>query len=423
MEIAYGINRKRGGLSVDITKLWDTITNQPVLQEFLVAIALVLLGLALYLITKYFVLRFLYYVFCQTKGKWDQTLYEQGVFTPIPQLIPAIILFQSVEFLPSIGDTVQKFISVWIYLILVIFVDKFLTGVLFIYNTYAISKKRPIKGYVQIVKMLLYIVAGILSISILIDQSPWFFLSGIGALTAVLMLVFRDTILSFIASIQLMSNDSVRVGDWLEMPKYEADGDVVEVALHSIKIRNWDNTITTIPTYKMIEDSFKNWRGMTESGGRRIRRSLLIDQTSICFCSDEMLAKFEKIHLLEDYVKQKKAERAADNFEHKVNMEIGVNGRRMTNLGTFRAYVYRYLQHHPKIHKDMTFLIRQLQPTSEGLPLEIYVFTTDVAWVSHENIQADIFDHLLAIISEFGLRVAQKPTGHDLMSLTRTFKD
>ena len=423
MEIAYGINRKRGGLSVDITKLWDTITNQPVLQEFLVAIALVLLGLALYLITKYFVLRFLYYVFCQTKGKWDQTLYEQGVFTPIPQLIPAIILFQSVEFLPSIGDTVQKFISVWIYLILVIFVDKFLTGVLFIYNTYAISKKRPIKGYVQIVKMLLYIVAGILSISILIDQSPWFFLSGIGALTAVLMLVFRDTILSFIASIQLMSNDSVRVGDWLEMPKYEADGDVVEVALHSIKIRNWDNTITTIPTYKMIEDSFKNWRGMTESGGRRIRRSLLIDQTSICFCSDEMLAKFEKIHLLEDYVKQKKAEIAADNLEHKVNMEIGVNGRRMTNLGTFRAYVYRYLQHHPKIHKDMTFLIRQLQPTSEGLPLEIYVFTTDVAWVSHENIQADIFDHLLAIISEFGLRVAQKPTGHDLMSLTRTFKD
>ena len=237
-------------------------------------------------------------------------------------------------------------------------------------------------------------------------------------MTAVLLLIFRDTILSFIASLQITSNDLVRVGDWIEVPKFGADGDVKDIALHTVKIQNWDKTITVIPTHKLIDETFKNWRGMAQSGGRRIKRSVLMDIESIKICDDALVERLKKIHLITDYVQDKLLELEKYNVEQQVDTSSPVNGRRMTNIGTFRAYVVAYLRQHKKIHRQMTFLVRQLPPGPNGLPLEIYVFTNDTAWANYEAIQADIFDHILAVVPEFDLRVFQNPTGRDFSSLS-----
>ncbi len=386
-------------------------------DELVFLLALFVFTIVFHLLLKRFFMGWLYKVFCHTKAEWDQILFEQGAFRNLPHLIPALVLYQGSTALPITGSVVGRIMSAWIALIIAAFIDRILTAGLYLYNTYPISNRRPIKGYIQVTKLILYVAAGVTAISLLVEQSPWLFLSGIGAMTAIVTLVFRDTILSFVASIQLMGNDLIRVGDWIEMSQYGADGDVEEIALHTVKVRNFDNTITTIPTYKLIEDSFRNWRGMIELGGRRIRRSILIDQTSVSFCDSAMIASFERIHVLKDYVCEKRDELAHFNQVHNIDTSVSVNGRRMTNLGTFRAYLEGYLRQHPKIRQDMTFLVRQLEPTPEGLPLEIYVFTTDTAWVKHEGVQADIFDHILAVLPEFGLRVAQNPTGNDLTSL------
>jgi miniconductance mechanosensitive channel len=259
--------------------------------------------------------------------------------------------------------------------------------------------------------------AGIFIVSILTDQSPWGILSVLGGFTVVLMLVFKDTILGFVASIQLSGHDMVRVGDWIEMPKYGADGDVIDVTIHTVKVRNWDKTITTIPTYGLVSDAFKNWRGMSESGGRRIKRSMHIDMSSIKFCTDEMLEHFEKFELLKEYLQQKKEELSTYNKEHNVDGSQLINGRRQTNIGVFRAYIVAYLKNNPKIHQAMTFLVRHLEPTPDGLPIQIYVFSNDQAWANYEAIQADIFDHLLAAAPEFDLRVFQNPTGYDFSKI------
>jgi miniconductance mechanosensitive channel len=231
------------------------------------------------------------------------------------------------------------------------------------------------------------------------------------------MLIFKDTILGFVASIQLSGHDMVRIGDWIEMPKYGADGDVIDVSIHTVKVRNWDKTITTIPTYSLVSDAFKNWRGMSESGGRRIKRALHIDLNSIKFCTDEMLERFKKFSLLRDYISSRQEEISRYNQEHKTDTSQLINGRRQTNIGVFRAYIIAYLKNHPKIHKNMTFLVRHLEPTEHGLPVQIYVFSNDQVWANYESIQADIFDHLLAAVPEFELRVFQNPTGHDFASL------
>ena len=246
-----------------------------------------------------------------------------------------------------------------------------------------------------------------------------YLLSGVGALTAVLMLVFKDTILSFVASIQINSNDLFKIGDWIEAPQFGADGDVIDIALHTVKIQNWDKTISIIPTYKLIDSSFKNWRGMTESGGRRIKRSIFIDQNSICFCSSAELENYKSIELLKPYLEQRITEVNESNKNQNVNMDSYVNGRRLTNIGTFRAYIKAYLKNHSKIHDNLTFLIRQLRPSASGLPIEIYVFTNVVDWIEYESIQADIMDHILSVISEFNLKIFQNPSGHDLNKLTK----
>jgi miniconductance mechanosensitive channel len=267
---------------------------------------------------------------------------------------------------------------------------------------------------VQVAKILIFVVGIILVIAKLLDQSPVILLSGFGAMTAVLLLLFKDSILGLVAGIQLATNDMVRIGDWIEMPKYGADGDVVEISLHTVKVENWDRTITAIPSYALVSDSFKNWRGMQTSGGRRIKRSIYIDKTSVSFCTEEMVERFKKIQFLTDYISGKQKEIQEYNTGHCIDTSEPVNGRQITNIGTLRAYIENYLRNHPKIHKGMTMMVRQLQPTENGLPLEIYAFTNDTNWVNYEAIQADIFDHILSVIPSFGLRVFQAPSGHDM---------
>jgi len=283
-----------------------------------------------------------------------------------------------------------------------------------LYQRRSDARIHPIKGYLQVVKIGLYAIATILIIATLIDRSPLILLSGLGAMAAVLMLIFQDTLLSLVASVQITSNDLIRVGDWVEMPQLNADGDVIDIALHTVKVQNWDKTITSIPTKRFISDSFKNWRGMQESGGRRIKRSLYLDQQSVHFLDAEERKRLYRFNLLEEYLVNKRKEIDEWNAKLAERGQEPVNTRRVTNIGTFRAYVERYLRSHPGVHQRMTLLVRQLSPTADGLPLEIYCFTNTVAWAEYEAIQSDIFDHLLAILPEFGLRVFQHPSGGDM---------
>ena len=267
----------------------------------------------------------------------------------------------------------------------------------------------------QVVSILVYLLAGLLILAALMNRSPWIFVSGIGAMTAVLLLVFRDTILSLVASIQIASNDMIRVGDWIEMPDLGADGDVMEVALHTVKVQNWDKTITTIPTHRLISESFKNWRGMSASGGRRIKRSVALDLQSVRFLTDDEIARFEQWSLLRDYIAVKRAELAEANTQPDLNPETRADLRRLTNIGTLRAWIWATLRNHPDIHQTgHTLLVRQLAAGPQGVPIEVYCFSNNTDWIAYEDIQADLFDRILAMVPEFGLRVFQEPAGSDL---------
>lgn len=338
-------------------------------------------------------------------------------------LLPYLMILKyGISWMPDLSEELVNVIDrsvVALYILVGLFIlSHFLRVINEIYERSSISKMRPIKGYLQSIQIIAFI-AGLISIlSILLNKSPTIFISGLGAMTAILMLVFKDTILSFVAGVQLTSNDLLRVGDWIEMPQFNADGDVVEIALNTVKIQNWDRTFTVIPAHKFLEHSFKNWRGMHDSGGRRIKRSILLDLNSIGFLSEADLQRLSRIKVLKNYLSTKISE--IDSFNKNLEPDIAdsINARRLTNVGTFRAYVFEYLKNHPQIHKNMTFLVRQLAPGPEGLPLEIYVFTTDTRWAVYETIQADIFDHLYAVVSEFGLRPFQSPSGRDFKSWT-----
>jgi miniconductance mechanosensitive channel len=289
-----------------------------------------------------------------------------------------------------------------------------------IYNSYEIAKSRPIKGFIQVAKIILYILYAIVIISILFLRTQGFgWVAGLGAFSAVLLLVFKDPILGFVGGIQLTTNDMVRIGDWIEMPKYNADGNVVDITITTVKVQNWDKTITTIPTYYLVSDSFRNWRGMQDSGVRRIKRHILIDMNSIKFCTPEMLERFSKYAYVSDYIASKEKELVNFNQEHHFDPNVLINGRRQTNIGVFRAYLTNYLENNPNINEEETLMVRQLQPTETGLPLEIYAFSREQAWERMEAIQADIFDHVLAGIKFFELELFQRPSGsnfHDLLS-------
>jgi len=373
-------------------------------------------------VTKRLILSAFTYIISRSKTQWDDAILRRKALNRLAHLAPAIVIFvlmpTALAGLDSATALVRGATLIYMIIILMLVLDSVLNAVVDIYRQFDVSKEIPIIGFVQVIKLILYFLAAIFIFSIILNKTPVYLLSGLGALTAVLMLIFRDAILGFVAGIQLSANKMVSHGDWIEMPKYGADGDVLEVTLTTVKVQNWDKTITTIPTYALISESFKNWRGMQESGGRRIKRAVNIDMGTIRFCDAEMLQRFGKIQYISEYIETKKKELEAFNQAEKVDNTSLVNGRRMTNIGTFRAYVQAYLRNHRMINPDMTFLIRQLRPTEHGLPIEIYVFSKDQVWANYEAIQADIFDHILAVLPEFDLSVFQNPTGGDF----RTFR-
>ncbi|MGC8117681.1 mechanosensitive ion channel family protein [Metapseudomonas otitidis] len=348
---------------------------------------------------------------------------DQGLIKRLANVVPALVLTAGVKVVPGLPTAlvtvVTNVCAAFIILTLALAISALLDIVNSLYNRRPDAHLRPIKGYLQVLKIAVFAIAAILMVASLIDRSPLILLSGLGAMAAVLMLIFQDTLLSLVASVQITSNDIIRVGDWVEMPQLNADGDVIDIALHTVKVQNWDKTITTIPTKRFITDSFKNWRGMQESGGRRIKRSLYLDQNSVHFLSADEQAGLRRFRLLDSYLKAKESELLSWNAQLDESARLPVNSRQLTNIGTFRAYVEQYLRHHPEIRQDMTLLVRQMAPTADGLPLELYCFTSTTAWARYEAIQSDIFDHLLAILPEFGLRVFQHPSGADLRELQR----
>lgn len=383
------------------------------------AVALLLLvavASLVHLAARRYLLRLLRAVVKRTNVRWDGVLFEHRAPHRAALLLPALVIKAGLPLVPHLAPElrglIERVVDASLILIAAATLDALFSAAHSLYLRLAMAGARPIKSYVQLAKVFLYVVAGIFVVASLADQSPWFFVSGLGAMMAVILLIFRDTLLSLVASVQLTNNDLIRVGDWIEMPQFSADGDVVDIALSAVKVVNWDKTITVIPTHKFLEHSFKNWRHMY-GVGRRIKRSIFINTSTIRFLTPAEIEKLSRFALLRDYITEKLADMEAFNAGYADDSDLVVNQRRLTNIGTFRAYVTAYLRNHPMIHQDLTFLVRQLDPTPEGLPLQIYVFTTDTRWAVYEGIQADIFDHLLSIISEFGLSAYQRPSGGD----------
>ena len=393
----------------------------PLLPPAAGLLALLVLAVIIDLIVKQVLVRTARALARRSSVTWDDALVSHNVFGRLVQVIPALIIYVGVPFVPALpeGGT-QLILNVamgYMVLMLTLTLTAMLSAANEIYSASPIAKERPLKGFVQLLQIVVWILGGVLIVATVLDRSPLLLLSGFGAMTAILLLVFKDTILSLVASVQLTAQDMVRVGDWIEMPQFGADGDVVDVQLHTVKVQNWDKTITTIPTHRLITDSFKNWRGMSQSGARRIKRAIHIDVSSIRFQTQDEIDHFTRFALLKDYISNKEQELADYNAGLEAEVDAEVNRRRLTNAGTFRAYAYNYLKNHPRIHDGMTLIVRQLPPGPEGLPLEIYCFTNTTVWADYEDIQSDIFDHLLAIVPEFGLRLFQKPAGSDLANL------
>lgn len=406
-----------------------------------VFLAISLLAFIAYEVARRFMLYVVHRVAAKTETQWDDILVANKVFKALANLVPALIFFYSANFAgpeasvqlsqldPAaaeriaqdyylfLDDVLIRLSKLYLIGIAVYLFNALLNSVLGIYNTTPYAATRPIKGYIQLVKIFIYGMAIILTIAYLFKKDPWDLVIGLGTMAAVLLLIFKDTILGFVASIQLSANNMVKLGDWVTVPKHNADGTVIDITLNTVKVQNWDKTISTIPTYSLVSESFSNWKGMEESGGRRIKRSVLIDVNSIKFCDADMLNRFEKFDLIRDYVVEKERELREHNQQRKVKDEDFISGRHQTNVGIFRKYLEVYLRQHPKVHQEMTFLVRQLQPTGKGLPIEIYVFSTDQEWAKYEAIQADIFDHVLAVVPEFELRVFQEVSGRDISNI------
>ncbi|MGD9899910.1 MAG: mechanosensitive ion channel family protein [Calditrichaceae bacterium] len=392
-------------------------TAYPVVSDMMVAAGVGVLCFISYLIVARILLRFAERIIRKTKTQLDDVLLESNILKKISYIVPILVVYNLAFLFPKLSGIIVRVSQVLLIWVFVISITAFLSVLNRYYENLPTARERPIKGYIQITNIFIYIIAIIFIIGLLSGQSPWTILGGVGALTAVILLIFRDTILSFVASLQISSYDLVHIGDWIEMPKYGADGDVIDIALHTVKIQNWDKTITVIPTHKLVEDSFKNWRGMMQAGGRRIKRAVHIDLNTIKFCDEEMISRFEEFQLITDYIIKKKQELTEYNKKYHIENERLVNGRRMTNIGTFRAYIEAYIKRHPKINQEMTNMVRQLPPGPTGLPIEIYVFTNDIVWQNYEAIQADIFDHILAVVPQFDLQIYQNPSGRDISGI------
>ncbi len=355
----------------------------------------------------------------KTKATWDDIMFDRNVMVHLSRMVAPVVIYLFIPIAFAQTDSVtlsfiRRLCYIYIIFSFLLFVNSFLKAAYTVYSEKESMRDRPLKGLLQTLQVSLWSIGLIVVVAELLGKSPLSLLAGLGASAAVLMLVFKDSIMGFVSGVQLSANDMLKVGDWIAMPKYGADGTVIEVTLNTVKVRNWDNTITTIPPYLLVSDSFQNWRGMRESGGRRVKRSINIDMTSVRFCTPQMLEKYRKIDLLKDYIDQTEAEVRAYNEQNGIDNAVLVNGRRQTNLGVFRAYLTAYLKSLPVVNKDLNCMVRHLQPTDHGLPVELYFFSTIKDWIPYEGVQADVFDHVLAIIPEFDLRVFQSPSGADL---------
>jgi len=383
---------------------------------------ILILAFIAYIVAKRVVVYLIKKFITNTSSDLDDVLLKRRVFDRLALLAPSLVIFKLIPVAltnyRALASFVETATAIYFVLVLTLVIDSFINSLIDIYRSFPISRQVPIQSFGQVAKLLTYFFAIITVISLIIGESPLKLFAGLGAMTAVLMLVFKDPILGFVAGIQLSYNKMVGIGDWVEIPQHKADGDILEIGLTTVKVRNFDHTITTVPTQSLISESFKNWRGMQESGGRRIKRALYLDVNSISFCDEERLNRYSKIEFIKEYLVSKTDE--LDKHNAKVPYtESLANGRRITNIGTFRAYVLAYLKNHPQIHQGLTVLVRQLAPTDAGLPLEIYAFSSEKNWTKYEAIQADIFDHLIAVAQEFDLRVFQKPSGTDLRNLSK----
>jgi miniconductance mechanosensitive channel len=405
-----------------VNDLIDMLLTNPWYRTAVGVVVLLIGAVLAYVLVRRIVLPAMTRAVKASATQWDDILLDSRVLVRLTRLVPIIIVYAWLPSIPGVdgelADILTRFVGSVLVFSVALAVSSLLRAGNELYTTFPISRTRPIKGYVQIANILLFAVTFILAIATLAGRSPLVFLSGLTAMTAIILLVFRDTILAFVASIQVAQYDMVRIGDWIEMPQFGADGDVVDIALHTLRVQNWDKTITTIPVSALVNESFKNWRGMQQAGGRRIKRAIHLDMSTVRFLSDEEIDRYAKFQPISEYMNRKSAEIVDDATQTTVDSDLTTDPRRLTNVGTFRAYVWHYLKNHPQLDTEgMTFIVRQLQPGPEGLPLEVYVFSRETAWVDYENIQSDIFDHLLAMVPEFGLRVYQKPSGWDVKEL------
>lgn len=387
------------------------------LRLVVLIVAAGLLALILFWIMKHLVIKGIYRFFLKTNFSWDDALVKFQVFNHVAHLIPAIVLRGALQMIfrdfPNLLPWVNKITDIYLIIVFILIVNAFLRLGHYALGQTAAFKDKPIAGLFQLIRIILYIATGVLILSILLNKSPAVFLGVFGTMTAVMMLIFKDTILGLVASIQMATGDTVRVGDWIEMPKFGADGDVVSINLTSVRVMNFDKTVTTIPTHNFLTESFKNWRFMSESGSRRIKRAIYINVRTVKFIDEEIRENYKKIHLIADYVEERQTEIDAYNAEHQIDVEYDINGRRMTNIGSFRIYLENYLRNRPDIRKDMTLMVRQLSIEDKGIPMEIYCFTNTSVWIEYEGIVASIFDHILAAAEFFDLEIYQQPTGSD----------
>lgn len=386
-------------------------------SEFIIAL---LLSILFFYIVKFVLRSVIIRAITKTKNKWDDLLLEYRILHKASYLAPGLVMSISVDHILKDLDWLLNFshltLDIYFTIVFTIIINAILSVVSKVVITTTSVKPIPVKGVIQVLKIIVYVIMTIIIISFLMGKQPGTVLAGLGAASAIILLVFRDTILGFVGGIQLSAYDMVREGDWVSLPNHNADGTVTEISLTTVKVQNWDNTISTIPTYDLVTQSMKNWRGMEESEGRRIKRAINIDMQSVEFCSEEQLKRFNKIQLLQPYLAKKDSDLKKYNEKHKIDNSILVNGRRQTNLGVFRAYLKAYLKNIPEVHNELTFLVRHLNPTEKGIPVEIYVFSRIQSWADYEAIQADIFDHVIAIVPEFGLRIFQEPSGADFKS-------
>lgn len=398
-----------------------------ILSDYVWLIGVALIAWIAYYFVKKVLYNFLKRLVKRSSNQIDDILLEQKLFRRVSYYAPALVIYKIAPWVISgyvgMAFFITRVMEAYMLMVTILVIESFFNSIHHVYSTTEMSKSRPIKGFIQVAKIFVYAIGFIILLSWLLGQKPLALLGGLGALSAVLMLVFKDSILGFVAGIQLSANQMVQIGDWISMPKYDVDGSVIDISLTTVKIQNWDNTISMVPTYNLISDSVKNYRGMQESGARRIARSINLNMNSVKFCTPEMLERFERIHYIEDYVRRKEDELNSYNSTNNIDSSIVVNGRRQTNIGVFRVYVSEYIKNHPRIRKDLTILVRQMPLSELGLPIQIYCFTDTTVWIEYEQIQSDIFDHLLAILPYFDLQVFQNASGSDFNKLSQSTRN